>query len=93
VIFAMTVNDKWLPLDAAPRDGGGFVLVDEGRRVPTAHFIKLANRLATQTRYGPHWETCPHAEEHRTQKMHHPRDKVTPSKTIELLGETGRLPF
>jgi hypothetical protein len=63
ILWAVTINDKFMPVDAEPSPDGNVELIEEGRiRRAIVHTQPL---LAPISLHKPHWATCPNASEHR----------------------------
>jgi hypothetical protein len=68
VIWAVTRDDKRMPLDAVPVDGGN-VLLNMGARPWRATVVGKDVQPSIfgddSPRYTSHFSTCPHADSHR----------------------------
>jgi hypothetical protein len=62
IIWAVTVNDKRMPVDAEPNEKGNIELIDRGF---IAAIVHSQPPLAAETLYTSHFVTCPNAEKHR----------------------------
>jgi hypothetical protein len=60
VVWAVTKNEKRMPLDALPTSDGTWVVVSGETWKATPQDRALLRPL-----YTPHWATCIHAAEHR----------------------------
>jgi len=64
VIWAVTARGKRIPMDAGPREDGGFVLRGQRADDPPLALAKGESR-GREPRYVSHFATCPQADEHR----------------------------
>jgi hypothetical protein len=63
ILWAITNNDKFMPVDAEPSENGNVELVEEGRiRRAVVHTQPLLAPIPLHT---SHFVTCPSASEHR----------------------------
>ena len=63
IVWAVSENGKWMPLDATPNPRGEWRLFGDAPRadyVPADRRAELADQLLVA-----HWATCPHADDHR----------------------------
>ena len=63
IIWAVTKNDKRMPVDAEPAENGNVELVDQGR-VKRA-IVHAQPSFGSGPLYLSHFVTCPEAETHR----------------------------
>jgi hypothetical protein len=66
VIGALTVNGKFMPVDAEPREDGNLTLTDADP-IPHVTVIK-AGQTVDGPRYVSHFATCSNAAQHRRRK-------------------------
>lgn len=66
IIGALTVNGKWMPVDAEPRADGNLSLT-EAEPIPQVTVIKASDGVEGR-RYVSHFVTCPNAERRRRRK-------------------------
>lgn len=66
IVWAVTGNNKRMPIDASPREDGDLWLdmVDDRASVPVARRVDLYT-AADAPRYVSHFATCPDADQHR----------------------------
>jgi hypothetical protein len=61
--WAVTVNDKFMPVDAEPSENGNVELIEDGRvRRAIVHTQPLLAPIPLHT---SHFVTCPEADDHR----------------------------
>lgn len=63
IVWAISENGKWMPLDATPDPSGEWRLMGDTPRadyIPAERRVELADQLLVA-----HWATCPHADQHR----------------------------
>jgi hypothetical protein len=84
--WAVTENDKRIPLDAEPTSGGNLVLVDGVARAP-----RIGEDDVPFLQYVSHFATCPQADEHRTPKAQDfpSRTPVRSAETLRFAGDEG----
>ena len=66
MVWVLTRNNKRMPVDAEPRSTGSFEL-RQGVGQVFADFVPAKARGGRDL-YGPHFETCPHAAQHRRKR-------------------------
>lgn len=64
IIWTITAKGRKMPVDAEPREDGGFVLRGQGDDHPPLALAKGEAR-GREPRYVSHFATCPNAAEHR----------------------------
>ncbi|MGH7743390.1 MAG: hypothetical protein ACREQ5_01015 [Candidatus Dormibacteria bacterium] len=64
IVGCLTVNGKWMPVDAVPVEGGNLVLVDGAGALPGVRVLRKGE-VVEGPRYVSHFSTCPQANIHR----------------------------
>lgn len=68
ITWALTKNDKRIPLDAAPVADGNLIIdherATERGMTPVVHYLRKGEET-TKDRYVSHFATCPNAEKFR----------------------------